>query len=291
MGGEVVLRCKRILADLKGSWYFRAWLLFWLTLAIVWFIAVGFLANRAEDSSKHKVQQYYIDHESEIEYPEFQLRFPLPPGDSVVEHKCFYGYYRNITVPSEFFKCLKPIDGGEDIHDWCVIVNTKGFKAIRGRGYTDPQANNRLTCTLNITGPMMISQDVQVAFEILKDRAYGPNTGASLWISPNDNAWVLLTKASFNGNTAWERSLLYHSSKSQPLYWEITAVIDSFLVDRYEDRVIYDGWMAAADVGGFISFLMIWHVVAMLIVGLFCVNNSSFLKDEDSEGAAYHTTI
>jgi len=292
MGGEVVVRCKRIVHDLKNSWYFRGWIFFWLCLAIVWFVGLGFMANRAEDSAQHRVQQYYVDHEREIQFPPFQLRFPLTPEETLNNPHCFYGYYRNISVPIESVKCLKPIDGGDNIHDWCIMVNTNGIKAIRGKSYTDPTANNRLTCIVNITGGLIpiAQEDVQVAFEILHDRAYGPNSGASMWISPNNAAWVLLTKAFFNGHEAWERYLLYHSTKSQAMYWEITAVIDSFLVDRYEDQVIYDGWMAAADVGGFIMFLTIWHVLAMILIGLFCVNNSTFLKNDDSEGT-YHTTI
>jgi len=293
MGGEVVLRCRRIIHDLKNSWYFRGWIVFWVCLAIVWFVGLGFMANRSVDASQHKVQQYYVDHERSIQFPPYQLRFPLGEAETLNDPTCFYGYYQNISVPIVSLKCLKPITGGDNIHDWCLQVNTAGIKAIRGNGYTDPHANNRLTCIVNITGGLIpiAEQGIQVAFEILRDHAYGPNSGASLWISPNNNAWVLLTKAFFNGRESWERNLLYHSSKSQPGYWQITALIDSFSVDRYEDQVVYDGWMAAADIGGFITFLTIWHVLIMLLIGLFCVNNSTFLKNDDTDGGTYHTTI
>jgi hypothetical protein len=296
LGGEVVLRAKRIFNDLRSSWYFRLWLLFWVILAIVWFVGMGFLANRADDASKHKVQQYFVDHHSKIEYPKFQLRFPLKADQSVNEYNnpaCTYGFYNNITVPSNLIKCLKPIGGGDDTFDYCLQVDTTGIFAVRGEGFTDPVANNRLTCIVNITGGLIpINQeDVLVAFELLNDPAFGPNSGASLWIAANNAAWVLLTKATFNGKDAWERDLLYHSSRYVPGFWQVTAVIDSFRVERFEDAVIYDGWQAAADIGGFITFLMIFHVAVMIIVGLFCVNNSQFLKDEDEATSYGHSTI
>jgi len=294
-GGEVSLRAKRVLNDLRNSWYFRLWLVFWIVLAIVWFVAMGFLANRADDASKHKVQEYFIDHASRIEYPRFQLRFPLKDGQSVNQYNtpaCVYGFYKNVTVPSTIIKCLTPHGGSDLSNDFCLVVDG-GFFAYKGRPYTDPVANNRLTCIVNITGGLIpiAQEDVQVAFELLDDPSYGPNSGASLWISANNAAWVLLTQAYFNGHEAWERDLLYHSSAFVPGFWEITAVIDSFRVERYEDKVIYDGWMAAADIGGFITFLMIFHVIVMIIVGLFCVNNSQYLRDEDEAVSYGHSTI
>jgi hypothetical protein len=109
-----------------------------------------------------------------------------------------------------------------------------------------------------------------------------------LWIAPNNNAWVLLTKRFWvepSGNTIeeWERDLLYHSTQSSPGNYTVLLVIDDFTVATVLSREnYYTGFMAVGDIGGTAFFLVLVHTIAMMLVGCVIPNDSVFLNGSAS---------
>jgi hypothetical protein len=63
----------------------------------------------------------------------------------------------------------------------------------------------------------------------------------------------------------------------------VSVIIESFGVEHYEQRSVYNGWMAMGDVGGFAFFLLILHTIVMLGVGVFLANDSRFLHSSGQE--------
>ena len=70
--------------------------------------------------------------------------------------------------------------------------------------------------------------------------SFGLNSNAPIWISPNWEALVLLTKEKWKGEASWGRSLVYESSRPRNkwLYWMITTTIDGWSVREYTDTGI-----------------------------------------------------
>jgi len=273
VGGETKLRVLRIIQDLKVSWYFRVWLLLWLILMVVWWVALGILSDHSEKAQKHKVQQYYVEHEGKIRYPEFRLRFKPAANQVLSNSSCFYG---DPTVAGAVQPVATHVETCE-FNDTCVNVAANTYE---GCETYSPKCNNRLVCVVNVTGG---TEQFLVAWELLQGEKYGYNEYASIWIQANDAAWVLLTKGVRHDTTIWDRQLVYHSATFPPTYWGIVTIINSFGVDHYEDIDLYNGWQATADIGGFIMFLLIFHTIAMFFVGLAFENDSTFLRPDRKE--------
>jgi len=268
---------RRSISDLKKSWYFRFWVVLWFIAIVVWLAAVGVLGKRADDDRKHQVQQYYITNEQRIAFPRYHLRVPLLQGQDLQEPTCFYGA-KMASVQFTRSLCM--------FGDVCISVNGPSVSACVGSPPTDQDCNNRLVCVLRVTGKIPLNEQArQIAFELEDSEAFGSNSGSSIWISPGRDAWVLLTKGMFNKQAGWDRALLYHSvsiprtNSTTPLEYQVTAVIDSFSVDHYETMDTYTGWMAVADMGGFLLFLWIFHSLCMLGLGICFENNSLVLTN------------
>jgi len=273
IGGETKLRVLRIINDLKSSWYFRVWLVLWILLMVVWWVALGILSDHSEKASKHKVQQYYVEHESKIRFPEFRLRFKLQPGQMLSEFNCFYGdpAVAGATVPVGAIASLC------EFNDTCISVASQTVEAC---ATYSPKCNDRLVCVLNVTGAVT---PFLVAWELLQGERIGFNEYAQVWIQANDAAWVLLTKEVHHDKVGWNRELVYHSANFPNTYWGIVTIINTFNVEHYEELDLYNGWQATADIGGFIMFLLIFHTFTMFIVGVFFENDSTFLRPDRKE--------
>jgi len=66
---DFFFQTKRFLDDLNKSWYFRFWLVLWLIGFTTWILGVLFMADRAIAYDKHKVQQFFVDVQSTIQFP------------------------------------------------------------------------------------------------------------------------------------------------------------------------------------------------------------------------------
>jgi len=139
-------------------------------------------------------------------------------------------------------------------------------------------------------------QDQLLAWELEGSGNWGPNMAASMWIAPNNNSWILLSKDNLKGPNGqigekWERYLLYHSTISNPGSYQIWVIMDSFDVDTVTNHDNpYTGWMALGDIGGVAFFLLILHTIVMTVAGVFFTNSSSFLNKPNSQEYTRITT-
>jgi len=225
---------------------------------------------------------------NEIEFPDFRLRFD---NATVNLFQCFYGAERmsieynrtfctdddndtDINIASKNNNNNKNLKQDEIEECLEVLPTVKKIAACKGKGPEDPKCNNRLVCELNLK-----TSESLIAYELIEEiEDYGPDSGATLWIAPNMNTWVLLSKRMFDDEEEYEKSVVYNSVQSEPGIYVITTVINSFRVEVVEQEYTYTGWMATADIGGFIVFLYIFHTIAMIFVGIFLSNNSTFLR-------------
>jgi len=257
----------KIIRDLKESNYFRIWLLIWLACFVIFFVAFGVLAERSRIAATIGSQTTSVQHEDKIHFPRFHIRHQASPSVA-----CFF---ENLHVPTR--KCTEN-------DPTCITVLADTFIAVDQRyNYT----TRRILCNVTTANPG-VGVDGLLAWELEQASNWGPNMGASLWIAPNEAAWILLTKDIVHGTGGraerWERYLLYHSTLSHPASYQITVLIDSFDVDiiTLHDNP-YTGWMALGDMGGVAFFLLILHTIVMIVVGVFFTNSSSFLKPISQE--------
>lgn len=133
-----------------------------------------------------------------------------------------------------------------------------------------------------------------IAWELdgdLQNTAYYGHHHHSVWIAPNNNAWVMIEKAvvKYKGKppaTEWGRDLLYHSTESTVFgQYNIATILGTFRVAHLEQQDSYNGWMALGGIGGFAYFLIILHTIIMIAVGIVFTNDSKFLlgSGESSE--------
>ena len=79
IGGEVMMGLQRFIRDLTKSWYFRVWILLFAICGLVWFIGLGFLADKSENDYKHLKYEFSVHDYSKkgIRFPDFQFKVPV----------------------------------------------------------------------------------------------------------------------------------------------------------------------------------------------------------------------
>lgn len=266
---------KDIASDLQSSWYFRVWALLWFVCALVAFSALIIFGEQQTNSQKDKDWKVWIEEPKKIEFPLFHIRIDTREKQRIASKTCTHGNTPLLT------KNCEPVYGMILNQDECFAVDTSNIFALNDHEVDWTESHIR--CNVTTTG-FSDNDNNLLAWELEGSHVYpyGPNSYSSVWIAPNNRAWVLLKKAVADAHgkkaTLWERTLVYHSSLSTPGFYHITTIVSSFRVDHFEERVLYTGWMSAADIGGFAFFLLIIHTIAMLIVGFVLDYDGKFLN-------------
>jgi len=288
MPREIQEHAARILSDLKRSWYFRIWFSLWLICFIWVWIALGFFSSFSEDAGEHPYRETWIDKRTTVTFPNYRFRFQLD---------------QSILVASCSINSGKPVQtriGSPCLYNQtCLHIISRGgsgedlFACRQGSAMCD----NRLFCNVSLVNGTGLEEHM-MAWELEgendgedDEEEFGPESYASVWIAPNNRAWVLLTPAydADEKEEEWETALLYHSVTAVHNQWAVTTIINSFDVANYEEeKGGYNGWMAVADIGGWTFFLYLLHCIVMLMVGLCLENNSEFLRPGQG-GSAYPT--
>jgi len=263
--GDTIPALHKIAFDLRYSWYFRVWAALWFICFVFTWVALGILGHKSDLANEHLLQQYYTTREDQISFPNFQLRIGIPTNMEFTSFGCTIneGHIVSLTKQS--------CNSGE----WCFRISASEFEACRDQSYKSTTCNNRLMCRISVNDTSVTSM---IGWELENEDNFGDNAYASIWIAPNDAAWVLITKQIRDGKEGWDRQLLYHSRQATGGEWVIVTIINSFDVDHYFPLDLYSGWQSVADIGGFAFFLYILHSICMIFAGIWMVNNSSFLS-------------
>jgi hypothetical protein len=254
--------------DIKTSWYFRLWALLWLVSFIVSLVALGELANISEAAQTDGELTLTVYEPDSINFPRFHIR------SDTVQFLSFSCTHQSSPVPTQ------PCPGKTNT-SYCFTVMAQPFSAQRGSMILD---NPRIVCTINSTAN---AADDIIAWELEGDDTVGSNSYASIWLVPDDSAWVLISKYELgDGKVGWERNLLYHSGLKVPGYYMVSTIINTPKVIRLnEHENYYDGWQVVADIGGFAFFMYCLHAIMMILAGVFFDNDSKFLGG----GGQYNT--
>jgi len=261
-----------VVEDLKSSWYFRLWLLFWIVCAALSFGSLIVLGSRSSLLSKHSVWESWVESATSMNYPQFS--FFLADDEStntLTDVVCTRG--------GGLILHKYPCANGLPYPGRCVMIDGTGVEAS--------QLMNNLRCTVNLTSPSSATKIM--GFNIVNDQDFGTNV---LWIAPSQNSEIQLEASKVTSyttssvKTLWRKVLFYLTTVVETgttQYYEIAVKIGNFNIIHFqEDSPTYVGWMAVGEIGGFAFFCVILHTLVMGFFGLFLENNSKFLK-----GSAY----
>jgi len=249
--------------DLKHSWYFRIYSLFWVVCVLTGFAALIIFGGRSAEFTKENSWRLWIEKLPAVPYPMFQFQTTSDEPTNVIgaprcSHSGLIVHYQECSNGLPITKC--------------VLIDP-------GNAVAAPLMND-LTCKFNVSAPT--SADKMITFSIVdKDiTSFGVN---QLFITPTQNALVELDLATikpFKGpaRNAWSKRLTYKSSAEAGNDFNIDIEIGQFDIFHYEQTDFYTGWMAAADVGGAAFFLVILHTIVMGLISLCLENNSKYLK-------------
>jgi len=300
-------RLALIIQDLKSSNYFRVWALLWACCFVIWWVGLGFMADKAHNNEEHNYQRSYVINKAPtIPFPSFFLRVGSfqQSGPIVIDgstSSCsFGGLFGGAQQPLLLNTC--PSFNGTNTAQNCAVVNTQNNNGVSAVASSSGSFFNMagITCTIQTQNNQPGVINDLLAFQEIGS-SDGPNGGAFVWIAPNANAWVLLTLSYYDGQPQWDRELLYHSDIFHPTVnvtqngnqvvetvYNITVLMNTFQVVYYESYDFYSSFLTASDIGGFAFLLIIIHKVVMLAVGFVLENNSQFLNSF-GEGAKYQS--
>jgi len=273
--GETIKNFKDIIEDIRSSWYFRFWTLFWVICALAGFSCLIILGGKMSKNLKYEDVSVWRENVSTMSFPRFHFR--SDPENTFLDYQCFHEKRGLLPEKCQMWNGIQPpistcfAISGSDI----TIPNNMSLS-------TDHQ---RINCNILTNGSIVGNTLIAFELEGANVIAYGGNSYASIWMTANGNSWVMLEKATFQPVsgptlTEWHRTLMYHSSLSIPGFYNVSIIIGSFNVLHWEQVNNYTGFMGLGDVGGFAFFMLILHTICMIVLGIFLDNNSNFLRNE-----------
>jgi len=252
--------------DLKHSWYFRIWVFAWLFCAVITFICLIILGQRATTVQKEQPWRLWIENAQEIAYPSFTIKTNYDEANSTITNVfCEWGSRNQHPVIVPTSNCAN----GEPTTR-CVFVGSSGYFAS--------QQENHLDCKINVTAPN--SGDKILLFQIYEQADFGASI---TWVSPNDNAVIYLTKTVIESkgkdpSVIWQHQINYHSSVVEGNFFAVRFSFDTFAVFHWQEDTGFDTWLSVGGIGGFAFFMLIMHTIFMTIVGTCLPNESKFLS-------------
>jgi len=265
MGG-LSTKFSAIVEDLKTSWYFRVWALSWLVFAIVTFIALILLGQRATNDQLHPTWTTWIENAGEISFPDLLVKTNADePNDAISNIFCEVG---NPNDPNMLLIPLDLCPGG---------VAEKYCRLVIAGGFTANPAMNALTCYINITAPQ--GADTSIAITVAQDSPFGKEV---VYVRPTMGAVVAISKIVVKAKGqqeayTWRYNMQYKYDVVQPNYFVVKFVINNFMVTHFVEDIGFDSWLSIGGIGGFAYFMVILHTIAMTLVGLCLTPESKFL--------------
>merc|ERR1712232_355067 len=90
-------KAREIIDDLKHSWYFRLWALFWLVLFLTGFSGMIKYAQRS-DEAKNQDWRLSLYNAAKLDYPQLIFRFPDEDADNTFESVTCTQYPSNLHI-------------------------------------------------------------------------------------------------------------------------------------------------------------------------------------------------
>jgi len=276
---QLLTNLQLIWEDIKHSWYFRVWAFFWLFSAIFTFAVLILLGQTSTQAQLEPTFKFWRENVSSITFPRFHFftgENPFVAGSLAC---------KNQNTPLQIVTCAPRHDG--------KVVDTSHCLAVAAENTVANNQNQEwrqriIHCSFQTT-PAVPNEFV--SFEIEGEGAHFGYFSHELLIAPNNNSWVLLDKGYItfnNGRTVeeWGREIVYHSSYAAEGSFEVSVIIDRFLVTHGEQGMKFDGWRALGEIGGFAYFLLLLHAFMMILVGI-CLNNDAKTLTSDSPASGY----
>eukprot|EP01120_Amphizonella_sp_Union-15-10_P002661 TRINITY_DN12968_c0_g1_i1.p1 TRINITY_DN12968_c0_g1~~TRINITY_DN12968_c0_g1_i1.p1 ORF type:complete len:311 (-),score=33.32 TRINITY_DN12968_c0_g1_i1:1-888(-) len=265
--GYTFLKARLIALDFTDSPYFRCWFALWFICVLFAFFAIITLGPIARPT----VNRYLEDHDF-LYYPDFILRY-VGTESKIQSVACFF----NESLLLNSTRCP-----GQNNDSSCVQVLASNF-------FTSSSLlrYERIKCTVLVSQPLGPENNM-IKWEIVgqSDQSIDPS---SIYIRPNDDAWILLTKSVYwskNGASQdlYDKKLVYHTTLYRFSTFNLTIFFDTYKVWNYVEKS-YPGWSSIAQIGGFWFFLVVMHSLAMVGVGCIFPNMSGFLRGESVKEA------
>jgi len=281
MAGYTIERIKQIAHDIANSWYFRSWALFWLLGALTTFSALIILSSQANFDKHNEAIQTWVENASSIQLPNFHFRLNHR-GDEVFSNlQCIYDNTILAYHPCQAFHGFQPPQ------NQCLAIWADAFTIYQNWNIQGPPPRIQCTAETFGSGPQ---DNLIMAFSLEGQYGFGGGPFSSTFFAPNDDAWIMLELNMFKLNRhtpsipLWQQSVIYHSTNSQPNFYNVSVMLGSFFVNHWEPKDIYNGWMTIGNIGGVAFFMVCIQAVAMVFFGIFLTNNSTFLDGTGDKG-------
>jgi len=284
---NTVHKLKQVGEDIKSSWFFRAWALFWIVAVILGFIALVIFGGTATEAQKHLDSVFWWENASSVYYPRFHFRVE-PQYETLLDVQCFFQNKRIDTADCVSWSG-NPYPPGS-----CLAVTAETiqlFQSGKERFHDD-----FIFCNVT-TLPASNNTNSLIAWELENPQlniAVDPGSYAALWMAPTPNTWIVLSKAEayFDKKPIdlWSRSMIYHSTANTPGIYSVTVSINGFGLFRISRQSFYSPWRAFADIGGFAFFIFCFHTALMIIIGLCLPASSTFLEPAGGEQKSLSVT-
>jgi len=274
MAGTTIEQAKQIIHDIRHSWYFRFWAVFWLVGVLVTFSALIILSRIAHHRQEFPSIQTWIENASSIQFPDFH--FHLHGNEIFTSFSCSYG---NSVLQAQ--ACDFNHGGYTPAQNQCIAIS--GSSVVAYNQWVD-WMSNRVLCAIQTSGSGP-QHNLIMSFNLEGQYVAGMTGGAfqSTYLGPNNNVWIMLEKGIYQENhnqpeiQLWQKSLLYHSTVSQAGFYNVSVIMGSFLVNHWAPVDQFTGWMDLGSIGGVGFFMVLLQTGAMVIFGIVLANTSTFL--------------
>jgi len=244
-------------------------------MALVVFSALIILSKQSNEAEREKDIQLWVENTTAITFPRFHVRLDHRSPAVFINNNCY-----SSGVPLVPQAC-QSWDGFQPPMNQCIAFNSDEIVGVNDMSRDD----SRISCTVTTTNGTY-QGNMMMVFELEGQNVFswGGNAYAGLWFGPNNNAWIMLEKNLLQATKhhevfeLWSRTLLYHSTASSTGYYNFTVIMGSYFVRHFEPKDTYNGWMTVGNIGGVGFFMVIIHTLAMIILGLFLSNTSTFLS-------------
>jgi len=282
--GALIENAKLIIDDLKSSWYFRLWCLFWIVCTLTVFSSLIILGKRTTKDTEHPELHMWLENATSITFPRFHIRIHSiddTGGQLFASKTCLHNKQMIQTSPCAPFRGTTPPPTNK-----CFSVSADSVTAqnVWGEFFT---GDTFIECVITTTGSEPDGNNMLVwGEEDPNGDTFGGVNSRTAFIGPDADAWVVIEKEILETHhgevNIWHKELVYHSSNFTRGNYRIATVLGSFRVPHFFMQNAYNAWMGLADVGGFAFFTIILHTIVMMFVGICLDNDSRFLKGGDS---------
>jgi len=270
---------RAIIEDIKHSWYFRVYGFFWIFFAIFTFAVLIVLGQQSTEAQNEPTFHFWRENATRINFPRFHFRINNLVDTFNQSVVCTFNGQTLATVPCDTWK------GHNHPITRCQAVSAENVIAENQARFNFDE--RRIFCRFATNYQSGVTDNLLVSFELEGQNIanFGANAYSSVWIAPNNNTWILLDKAyiTFWGQPEleeWDRELVYHSTISQPGFYQVSIIINRFWIVHGEQSDRYTGWMALGEIGGFGYFLLLLHALVMIVTGVCLNNDAKFLSGD-----------